>query len=320
MRAGIIVAGVLAVGLAVVVAMNMQKAAPPPQATAPVVNAPALKTVNVYVAAQSIPVGTRITQEMLAVQPWPEHLMLDGFIKSDDGAKNAVGFVARAAFQQNEPVIASKLANPSDPNFLAGELPKGMRVVSIMTTETDGVAGFVFPGDRVDVMLTHEVAMRERSVDPATFAMTEKEKTRSFTEALVANVKVVAVDQRSSGAKSTDSEGKLLIPRSVSLMVSSTDAQRLRLGQKIGTLTLALRSLEDRDSSDPLTVTGEPDVSQVMAKGGDFDVAPDSEVRVYRGAKSEDAKGKSPLTALIEAMVKSESAAKSSSNQTNMVP
>lgn len=285
MKPIVIVAAVISIGLAAAVALSLGEKPAPAPSVAPVAAAPELKTSNIYVAAQAIPVGTVITQEMLAVQPWPENLKLAGFISADDGSKNAVGFVARTTFQQNEPIIDSKLANPSDPNFLAGELPKGMRVVSIMTTETDGVAGFVFPGDRVDVMLTHDV--EDVKADP-TDPSKPQVSNNALTETVLTNVKVVAVDQRAAGAKATDEQGKLIIPRSVSLMVSPTDAQRLRLAQKVGTLTLALRSLEDRDSADSLLVTGMGDISQHAP--GKFSASSSGSaggtggVKIYRGA------------------------------------
>ncbi len=309
MKPVLIIAAVFAIGVPAAILMSMKEQQP--AATAPVVSAPQLKTTNIYVAAQAIPVGTRITAEMLAIQPWPENLKLDGFISSDGGGssiggavglKNSdgsatapIGFVARASFQQGEPIIGAKLANPSDPNFLAGELPKGMRVVSIMTTETDGVAGFVFPGDRVDVMVTHDVEDARANVLDASAPQIVK---NSVTETLLTNVKVVAVDQRASGAKTTDDQGKLIVPRSVSLMVSPTDAQRLRLSQKVGTLTLALRSLEDRDSSDPLTVTSMGDISQYKESGvGAYEAG--GTVKIYRGAisdKQENAAATAPST------------------------
>jgi pilus assembly protein CpaB len=172
--------------------------------------------------------------------------------------------VTRAPFQQQEPLISSKLANPNDPNFLAAELPKGMRVVTIQTSETQGVAGFLFPGDHVDVMMTHDVEKPVKG-DISGSARTEKSLV---TETVLTNVKVMAVDQHSTNLGATDAQGKLLVPRSATLMVSPADAQRLRLAEKLGTLTLALRSLADRDGADPLIVTQPSDVTQYQAAIG----------------------------------------------------
>ena len=282
---GVIIAAVVAIVIAVVVFRNLETQTPAPATAQTTVSAPEVKSVNIFVASQPIPLGTVVTQEMLAIQPWPEHLLLDGFVKADGGAQNVIGFVVRSPFQQQEPIITSKLAKPSDPNFLAGELPKGMRVVTIITNETEGVAGFLFPGDHVDVILTHDVEYKDNVMDPAT--LTPKEQTRKspVTETLLTNVTVMAVDQRATGAKATDSEGKLIVPRSVSVMVSPTDAQRIRLGQKVGTLTLALRSLADRESADPITITEEKDISQ-FKKPENQQTESLGEIKIYRGIEN----------------------------------
>ncbi len=294
MRPGVIIVLLIAIGLAAAVLMTSenQTAAPAPAQTA----APEIRTTNIYVAAQPIPIGTVVRQEMLTIQPWPEHLVLPGFIRADGGAQNVVGFVTRAPFQPQEPIINAKLAKPSDPNFLAGELPKGMRVITIMTNETEGVGGFLFPGDHVDVMLTHDVD-RPR-VNPSNHRV--ELQRDSVTESLLNNVTVLAVDQRSAGSQTTDAAGLLKIPRSVSLMVSPTDAQRIRLGEKIGTLTLSLRALADREAADPMTLIQRKDISQYNLAPPDVDLsdtkaAPvatpeassDSDVVIFRGAPKE---------------------------------
>jgi pilus assembly protein CpaB len=234
--------------------------------------------VNVYVAAKPIPIGTTITEDMVAVQPWPEHLVLDGFVKAEGGPSKVVGTVARAAFQQQEPIISAKLANPNDPNFLAGELPKGMRVITIPINETEGIGGFVFPGDRVDVILTHEIDKPKFTLGSDAPSV-EKD---SVTETLLTNTMVVAVDQRAAGAQATDDKGNLIIPHSVSLMVSPADAQRIRLGEKVGTLTLTLRSMSDKDVTDPLTLTTGNDITQY--KMGMPVIGGETDIVVHRGA------------------------------------
>ena len=280
---GLIVAIVLAAVAAAIVLMRTSEA---PAPTTPQAAAQAVKSVNIYVAAKEIPVGSKITEDMIAIQPWPENLVLDGFAKADAGGAAVIGTIARGTFQAQEPILASKLANANDPNFLAGELPKGMRVITIATNEIEGVAGFVFPGDRIDVLLTREV---EREVpthsDADAQAASSAAKPNPITETLLANVKVAAIDQRSSNTGSTDKDGKLLVPRSVSLIVSPTDAQRLRLGAKAGTLTLVLRSLADHDAADVLTVTGMGDISQFKTE--EKAQVQEDGVRVLRGAPSD---------------------------------
>lgn len=278
---GLIIAVVLA-AVAAIVVLRMNGGEPQGQPNQHAA-APDVKTVEIYVAAKPIPVGTVITSEMIAPQPWPEHLALSGFMFVKKDAAPIEGMVARAPFQQSEPIIASKLANPSDPNFLAGELPKGMRVVTIPVNEVDGLAGFIFPGDHVDVIFTHDVEIEKFGDGPVAAApgaaASEKEK-KTLTETILTNVKVLAVDQRASNADATDKNGTLVIPKSASLMVSQADAQRVRLAQKTGTVSLVLRALADKESADPLVITRPQDISQFKggAEGGD------GGVKVVRGA------------------------------------
>lgn len=289
MRFGGLIAAIVFAAIAAIIVLRMSGGNQPAPAAADA-GAQQVQTTNIYVAKQPIPVGTTIAPEMVAVQPWPSHLVIQGdqgFVQADTGAK-VDGMIARASFQANEPIIGSKLSNVNDPNFLAGSLPKGMRVLTIQTNEIEGVAGFIFPGDYVDVILTRDV---QKWVTPpnATGAGPQalREESDAVTETLLTNVKVLAVDQRASGTSATDKNGALIIPRSVSVMVSPTDAQRLRLGAKKGTLTLSLRALADRESADPMTLTTGGDISQYHESGNETGRA--GGVLVIRGIASEEA-------------------------------
>ncbi len=279
MRFGGLVAAIVVASIAAVIVLRMsENSAPPVAANAPIQPA---KTAAIYVASQTIAVGSVITQEMVTTQPWPEHLVLQGFVKVGQPTDTVVGMIARAPFQQNEPIISSKIANPNDPNFLAGGLPAGMRVVTIPLNEVDGIAGFVFPGDHVDLIYTHDIE-RWASVGDGNSAAAPQKQRDTVTETLLTNVKVVAVDQRSSSVGATDKNGNLVIPRSASLMVSQSDSQRIRLAQKTGTVSLVLRALADRESSDPMIVTEKKDISQNTPGAATASV--DGSVKVLRGA------------------------------------
>ena len=318
MRFGGLIAAIVLAAIAAIVVLRMtDKPAPVPVTAA----APAKEAnkVNIYVAAVPIPIGSTITQEMLAIQPWPEPLMLPGFISADAasqtiadkavggaapaGAQNIIGTVARSPFQQQEPIIESKLANPKDPNFLAAGLPKGMRIITIQTNETEGLAGFIFPGDHVDVILTHDVKQpySEPTSSNGITTVTAGVRDEPISETLLNNVTVLAVDQHASGAGATDKDGKLLIPRSVSLQVSQVDAQRIRLGQKVGTLTLSLRSLADRDAADPATLVKANDISQYKTGAIETPTATSGgsgsgQVTIYRGAPKDNSGASGPTS------------------------
>lgn len=260
-----------------------------------------IQTVNVYVAAKFIPIGTVIDESMLDTQPWPQHLVLDGFVVGPEAGEKLKGMVTRAPFQAREPIIGSKVVNPEDPNFLAGALPKGKRVITMATDEIAGVAGFVFPGDRVDVLVTHRILREDVTQKDIKEAGNMQELTEEVTESLVTNIPVLAVDQRSTAGAAVPSggsgqEGGIVIPRSISLEVTPEDAQRIRLGYQLGQLSLTLRSLEDKETIETVAITRQTDLSQfdtsaLAASSNSDEFIP---VVVIRGTaiENEDAKKK----------------------------
>ncbi|MBN66864.1 MAG: Flp pilus assembly protein CpaB [Rickettsiales bacterium] len=289
---GLIIAIVVAALAAFLVLRFTGSPEPAPQ-PAPVVVEPQqtdIQTVNVYVASSFIPVGTRIDESMLDTQPWPSHLVVPGFVIGVDEGEKLIGKVTRSAFQPREPIIATKVINANDPNFIAGTLPQGMRMVTISTNVVDGLAGFVFPGDRVDVLVTHRV-IREGVRQEDLKQLRDDEAFEEVTETLLTNVRVLAVDQRSS----VTSEGNVIVPSTVSLQTTPEDAQRIRLASSVGQLSLTLRSLEDEDTLENIAATRKSSLSDTTgytpgqtssANAGSY-----IPVTVVRGTSVEDEEG-----------------------------
>src|SRR5580658_4035513 len=101
---------------------------------------------------------------MLYIQTWPKHLKLDDMVEANPSEPSGLlKMVARTPFTKGEPIMLSRLANEKDPSFLAASLPKGMRVVTIAVDQVSGVAGFIFPGDRVDVIITHDISLSQHA-------------------------------------------------------------------------------------------------------------------------------------------------------------
>ncbi len=276
---GVIIAFVLALVVGIVV-FNVLGGSDPAPGNGPIVQtsgASDVETVDVLVAERPIPLGEVIASDMLNPQPWPKHLVVDGFITAGAGSKEVIGMVARGSFQQNEPILKSKLANPSDPGFLAAALPPGKRVATIASDGIAAVAGFIFPGDRVDVLVTHPIPKADVEED-------DQEKDEVVTETLLTNVKVLAVDQRAQGETTEDGKKKEL-PSSISLEVSLDEAQKLRLAQETGYLSLALRSLEDKDQTEEARITYVKDLSRSDAYANQGNQARKS-VLVIRGVEA----------------------------------
>jgi pilus assembly protein CpaB len=129
-------------------------------------------------------------------------------------------------------VTQGALVRPGERGFLAAALGPGMRAVTVGVSATSGVAGFVFPGDRVDIVLTHQVA-GGGSGDPL-----------RVSETIIRNVRVLATDQR---INARDAEGNQVATAIATVTLEATPriAERIAVAQSIGQLSLSLRSLAD---------------------------------------------------------------------------
>jgi pilus assembly protein CpaB len=222
-----------------------------------------VETVNVLISRGYVPIGTVVTAQRVTSQPWPKNLVGPNFIIEGSDANAVVGKVARASFQEGEPFSMTKLAGANEGSFLAGSLPKGMRAVTINTDETLGVAGFIFPGDKVDVLVTHRV--------PKWDQLRDSPDQQDITETLLGNISVLAVDQIANAreiaansrqqSQNGDNNSTIHVPRTATLMVSAADAQKLRLAEKVGQLSLALRSVSDHDAVDISGMTLRQDIT-----------------------------------------------------------
>ncbi len=270
------VAAVIAI-LAGVFALRFTSAPTQPATAQAPAEAP-VQTVDVILAKEPITAGTIIDETMIDKQPWPAHLVAESFIVADGKQESVIGKIARANFEAREPLLASKLAKPGDPGFMAGALPAGSRAVTMAVDAVSGVAGYVLPGDRVDVLLTHNI--QEQNMRPSAFTPQRRAggNTPGITEVLMANVPVLAVNIRPTANK----EERNNTPSTITLQVEEQGPQQLRLAEKLGTVSLALRSLQDRTAENlpPAALRNQLSKVSLMENdpmSGEF-------VRVVRGA------------------------------------
>ncbi|MBZ9697023.1 MULTISPECIES: Flp pilus assembly protein CpaB [unclassified Mesorhizobium] len=179
---------------------------------------------TVVVAAVPLKFGDTLTEDKLREIAWPAGAVPTGAFKTTkemlagEGVKQAL-----QAIGTNEPVLATKITGPGQRATLSAVLGEGMKAVSIRVNDVLGVAGFVFPGDRVDVLLTRTT----RGDDGA---------DKSFVDVLLQSMKVLAVDQVADVSKDSPT-----VVKSVTLEASTKDAQKLTLAAGAGQLSLALR-------------------------------------------------------------------------------
>jgi pilus assembly protein CpaB len=178
--------------------------------------------VRIAVANGSLDFGQPVTPEKVRFVDWPSWSVPEGAFTSTAQLMPAgKQHVVLRPMASNEPILASKLSGEGGRASLAALLRPDMRAYAVRVSETTGVAGFVLPGDTVDVLVTRQPM---------------GDGQQQITDVLLQNVRVVAIDQTASDDKSDPMVGK-----NATLEVSQADAQKLALAQQVGSLSLALK-------------------------------------------------------------------------------
>jgi len=236
-----------------------------PNLMSPPKPAPSLPLV---VAAARLPYGTVLQPEHLKVVEWASTVRPDG---SFSDLRAVVGRAIIDGAVPDEPILEARLAPKDSGGGLASVIPKGKRGVSVRVNEIIGVARFVLPRTRVDVLV---------SVNPG------GEKGRSSSKMILQNVEVLAAGQKIE----QDEQGKPETVSVITLLVTPSEAEELTLASHEGDLQLALRNSLDLD---PITTHG-ANLSAMVHEKGQVAVAragkptlprPVTSVEVIRGGK-----------------------------------
>jgi pilus assembly protein CpaB len=153
----------------------------------------------------------------------------------DGDPRKLLGTVVRYQITAGQPVTRGALVGPQDRGFLAAALGPGMRAITVPVNVSSGVAGFVFPGDHVDMVLTQQV---QGGGDGPPLKV---------SETIIRNLRVLATDQR---VTDKDDDGKTQVKTfsNVTLEVTPRIAEKVAVAQSMGTLSLSLRSIADNTS------------------------------------------------------------------------
>lgn len=235
-KKAVLLAGALIIAVAAALmarSMFSETQAPAPQATASAVPQQALDGPQVLVAKRALPVGTIIDAESFRFQPWPKDLVEDAYyLQGKADPQSLQGAVVRNAVTAGQPATRGALIMPGERGFLAAALGPGMRAVTVPVNMQSSVAGFIFPGDRVDVLVTQTVT----GEDP--------NNPLRVSETIVRNLRVLATDQRTNAM---DEAGKPDVRTftNVTLEVTPRIAEKIAVSQTIGQISLTLRALAD---------------------------------------------------------------------------
>jgi pilus assembly protein CpaB len=226
---------VAAGGMAALLASGHKSAPPPPKA--PVVQ---LETVDVLIAKTDLSRGEVIEAHDIGWQTWPKAAANSSFIEKSerpDAINQFTGAIVRVPVAAGQPIYDPMVVFAKGSGFLAAVLPKGMRAVAMNISADSDAGGFILPEDHVDVLLTHHDRQAEKTTG------TEK----IVTDTILRNVRVLAVDQ----AVEEKGGQKVVVGRTATLELTPQQAETLVLSHELGTLSLALRSLMDSQSSVP---------------------------------------------------------------------
>jgi len=177
---------------------------------------------TIVVATKSLAFGSQLTGDNTAEIPWSKTALPDGAFATKeallrDGRRMTLALVAK-----NEPILRSKITAPNQPATLSSMLAPGKRAVTVRVDDVRGVAGFIQPGDLVDVVLIRTVA--------------ESRNNESYSEVILQSAKVLAIDQITG-----EHTEQPTIAKAVTLEVGVEAAQKILLATNIGRLSLILR-------------------------------------------------------------------------------
>jgi pilus assembly protein CpaB len=244
--------------------------------------APAVPPTRVIIAKRDIPQGTTIQPlqdfDWMPIEPEKvtETMLKEGTVPME----NFTGAIVRRQLKAGEPVTASALSRAGEGGFMAAVLEPGMRAVSIAVSATSGNAGFISPGDRVDLVVTHRIH---------TDGSTSNTSGTVISDTFVRDVRVLAVDQTLENP-----ENQAILAKTITVEATSKQAEQISVAADLGKISVMLRSASPPDASGaPLdaahpsperkTFTSDADVSPALGSGG-----LSSTIRVIRGDQVEN--------------------------------
>lgn len=237
---------ILAVGAGLLAQNWLEQQKTKPQTT--VILEKKVQTGKVIIATLPLRFGTELTKSNLKAIDWPAGSIPAGSFSSISELLQAdQRRVVLNAIATNEPILKWKITGPGQRASLSAVIGAGKKAVTIRVNDVNGLAGFVLPGDRVDILLTRI------ENDPI-----DKNRTLKFNDVILQYVRVLGVDQLAD-----DRSEKPTVAKAVTVEVTTEEAQRLTLASNVGNLSLALRPAGSTSMSETERVTAE-DLGQLF--------------------------------------------------------
>jgi pilus assembly protein CpaB len=183
-------------------------------------------TATIVAASKQLPFGTPLADDNTQEIPWAAKTLPPGAFPSKKELFKEGRRITLANIESDEPILSSKITGPGQRASLSTLIDPDKRAITVRVDDVRGVAGFILPNDRVDVVL-----IRTETVDGA---------RKDFSDLLLQDVKVIAVDQIFSEQKD-----RPVVAKAVTLEVTPQQAQKISLANNIGHLSLILRKAGD---------------------------------------------------------------------------
>ena len=176
-------------------------------------------TRTIVVATGPLRFGTQVSADALREVAWPEEAIPAGTFGSIDELTSGSKRIVLASIERNEPILRAKVTGPGQKATLSAVIQDGMRAITVRVNDVEGVAGFVLPGDHVDVLLTRQ-----------------QERSNGMNDVVIQNARVLAVDQLAD-----DAADRPTVVKAVTVEVDTIGAQKIALAASLGNLSLMLR-------------------------------------------------------------------------------
>jgi pilus assembly protein CpaB len=231
--------------------------------------------VGVLTAARDIPAGSLLKPADFATRQVPRDAVpADATMDTEDERRALYGAMVRRSMPAGDIVHLTDALRPGDHGFLAAVLKGNMRAVTVGVDAISGTAGLIWPGDRVDLILTQTIAEPSLPIGH-----------RIVAETVVSNVRVIAIDQRMVEGAANSSPAPEA--RTVTLEVDESDAQAVQVAVRLGRLSLSVRpadgGTDQAPSGGPIGTTWASDVSPALRHDMQPPPSPTRVIKIWQG-------------------------------------
>jgi pilus assembly protein CpaB len=228
--------------------------------------APQVATRTIVIASAPLRFGALVGTDNLKEVTWPNEAIPAGTFSTIAELTNEKRIVL-ASIARNEPILRTKVTGPGQKATLSAVIQDGMRAVTVRVNDVEGVAGFILPGDHVDVLLTRQAS---------------EGRTSGTNDVVIQNTRVLAIDQLAD-----DAADKPTVARAVTVEVDTIGAQKIALAASLGNLSLMLRRAGEQHMDATRRITTS-DLTQTEVIQRAADVKRFTKVSVTRGANKQD--------------------------------